>query len=99
MTAPAQDPIPLFKLLDRDLLGRLMQRTGTGASVSVRELAALAGVPHGTIGNLLTGEQESVIAPTACSIARAIGVDVLVLFAPLGRATRHTGRPRLEMTA
>jgi transcriptional regulator with XRE-family HTH domain len=100
VTTPAQDPIQLYKLLDRELLARLMQRTGTGAPVTVRELANLAGVPRGTIGNLLTGEQESVIEPSAVAICNAIGVDWPILFAPLGRAIRHRGRrPRLAAVA
>ncbi|MHC3392049.1 helix-turn-helix domain-containing protein [Streptomyces lavendulocolor] len=99
MTTPAHAPIQLYKLHDRELLARLMQRTGTGAPVTVRELAGQAGVPHGTVGNLLTGEQESVLEPTAVAISHAIGVDFLILFVPLGRATRHTGRPRMSVPA
>ncbi|MCY0921876.1 MULTISPECIES: helix-turn-helix domain-containing protein [unclassified Streptomyces] len=90
--------IPLFRLVDRDLLAKLMKRTGTGAAMSVRELAAEAGVTRSTVGNLLSGGQVSVFYPTACQIADAIGVDVLILFTPTGRATRHPGRSRLEAT-
>lgn len=96
---PDQNLIPLFKLLDRELMARLMQRTGTGAAVTVRELASRASVPHGTIGNLLTGEQESVFLPSACAICAVLGVDLLILFAPVGRSSRHTGGRRLEMSA
>lgn len=92
---PAQHP--LYRLLDRRLMARLMERTGTGAAVTIRGLAADAGIAHGTVGNLLTGEQESVIEPTARAICGVIGVDLLILFAPVGRATRHTGRPRLAV--
>ncbi|MFB7866957.1 hypothetical protein [Streptomyces sp. NPDC056069] len=95
MAPPDQAQLPLYKLLDRHLLARLMERTGTGAAVTIRGLAAKAGVAHGTVGNLLTGEQESVIEPTARAICGVIGVDLLILFAPEGRSTRHTGRPRL----
>jgi transcriptional regulator with XRE-family HTH domain len=90
----------LYKLVSADLLRTLMQRTGTGAAVSVRKLADKAGVPHGTIGNLLTGDQESVIEPTARRIAGVIGVDVLVLFIPMERAEAATAsRPTLAVTA
>lgn len=82
VTTPAQ----LYKLLDRDLLRRLMQRTGDGSPVSIRTLAVRVGVPHGTVGNLLTGEQEAVAEDTAKRMAQVIGVDVLVLFAPIGRS-------------
>ncbi|MFF4576873.1 XRE family transcriptional regulator [Streptomyces sp. NPDC001373] len=88
----SEHTIPLFQLVDRSLLATLMKRTGSGASVSVRELAAQAEVSRSTIGNLLSGSQEAVFAPTACQIAAAIGVDVLILFTPTGRATRHSGR-------
>jgi transcriptional regulator with XRE-family HTH domain len=99
VTTPAQTPIQLYKLLEPDLLARLMKRTGTGAPVSIRQLSVRSGVPRSTIGNLLTGEQESVLEPSAVAICNVIGVDWPVLFAPIGRATRHTGRPRLEATA
>ncbi|MEU0372390.1 helix-turn-helix transcriptional regulator [Streptomyces sp. NPDC006283] len=92
-------PAPLYKLVSADLLRMLMQRTGTGAPVSVRKLADKAGVPHGTIGNLLTGDQESVSANAAHEIARSIGVDVLVLFIPLERAESGATRPTLAVTA
>jgi transcriptional regulator with XRE-family HTH domain len=90
----SEHTIPLYQLVDRELLARLMKRTGTGASVSVRELATQAGVSRSTIGNLLSGSQEAVFNPAAHQIADAIGVDVLILFTPTGRATRHSGRAR-----
>lgn len=95
----SEHTIPLYQLVDRELLAKLMKRTGTGASMSVRELAAQAGVSRSTIGNLLSGEQAGVFEPTAHQIANAIGVDVLILFTPTGRATRHSGRTRLRAAA
>jgi transcriptional regulator with XRE-family HTH domain len=99
MDLVSEQTIPLFRLVDKTLLATLMKRTGTGASVSVRELAEHASVSRGTIGNLLSGGQESVFYPTACQIATAIGVDVLILFTPTGRSTRHSGRSRLQAAA
>ncbi|MFE9845839.1 helix-turn-helix domain-containing protein [Streptomyces goshikiensis] len=90
-------PIPLFRLVNRELLATLMKRTGSGASMSVRELAAEADVPRSTVGSLLSGGQEAVFYPTACQIADAIGVDVLILFTPTGRSTRHSGRTNLKV--
>ncbi|MFI0768565.1 helix-turn-helix domain-containing protein [Streptomyces sp. NPDC021218] len=78
---------PMHKLLDPELMQRLMQRTGTGAKITIRELAEAVGVPHGTIGNLLTGEQASVPGDVADRITRAIGVDLLILFSPVGRSS------------
>jgi transcriptional regulator with XRE-family HTH domain len=91
-------PVLRYKLWSIELLELLMKRTGTGDSVSIRELADRAGVPHGTIGNLLTGTQEGVMADAAHRIATAIGVDLLVLFVPIERAASN-GRPRLAVTA
>ncbi len=34
---------PLYRLLDSDLLRRLMQRTGSGQRITVRELAMRSG--------------------------------------------------------
>lgn len=76
----------MYKLHSPELLRTLMQRTGTGASVTIRDLAVAAGCPHGTIGNLLTGAQECVAADVAHGVADRIGVDLLILFAPTGRA-------------
>ncbi len=90
---------PLYKIVSSDLLRVLMQRTGSGARMSVRELAAAAGVPRGTIGNLLTGEQQAVSASSAHAIAAAIGVDVLVLFIPVGRSVDILSAQREALTA
>ncbi|MDT0270294.1 helix-turn-helix transcriptional regulator [Streptomyces sp. DSM 44915] len=80
-------PSPTYRLPDPDLMRTLMRRTGTGAPVSIRELAAASGLSHGTVGNLLTGVTSSVSADAAHAIADRIGVDVLVLWVPAGRAT------------
>lgn len=81
-----------YKLVSIQLLELLMERIGTGESVNIRELAERAGVPHGTIGNLLTGEQGGVFSDAAERIAAAIGVDLLILWIPVERATQHIAR-------
>lgn len=78
--------LPRYHLESRDLLRMLMSRTGTGHRITVRELASQAGVAHGTISNLLTGTYEDLPGEAAHRVAAAIGVDVLVLFTPTGRA-------------
>lgn len=84
-----------YKLVSIGLLELLMKRTGRGDAVSIRQLAERAGVPHGTIGNLLTGEQEGVLEHTAAvAIADALGVDLLVLWLPVQRATAALPRTR-----
>ncbi|MEV2203695.1 helix-turn-helix transcriptional regulator [Streptomyces fradiae] len=65
-----------------------MERTGTGQPITVRKLAAAAGVADGTIGGLLSGAQRTVPEDKAKAIAAALGVDLLVLFIPMERAGR-----------
>jgi transcriptional regulator with XRE-family HTH domain len=77
----------MYRLADRELFRLLMQRTGTGAPVSIRGLAAATGVSHSTIGHLLTGEQEAVPEATAHALAQRLGVDLLVAFEPVCRST------------
>lgn len=77
---------PSYRLVSRDLLRQLMGRTGTGRNITIRALAARANCASSTIGNLLTGTQECVTSQTAHAISNAIGVDVLILFAPTGRS-------------
>ncbi|MFE0036783.1 helix-turn-helix domain-containing protein [Streptomyces sp. NPDC059015] len=79
----------MHRLVSAQLLRALMQRTGTGADVTVRELEGLTGVPRSTIGALLTGTQKSVPKPAAEQIAKAIGVDLLILWIPDERAATH----------
>lgn len=85
VTTPAQAP-PLQELLDRDLLLRLMERTGRGDSVDVRKLARRAGVARGVVGDLVSGARKRVTYESAAAICSALGVDLLVLFAPVGRS-------------
>lgn len=80
---------PMYRLVDVSLFRQLMRRTGTGAPVTIRQLAAAVGIPHGTIGNLLTGEQDTVPAPTARALAQRVGVDLLVAFEPVCRSTTN----------
>lgn len=79
-------PVLLYRLVSPALLRTLMRRTGTGEALSVRSLAARSGVGRGTIGNLLTGEQESIPEESARKIAAVIGVDILILWVPMQRA-------------
>ncbi|MER7833518.1 helix-turn-helix domain-containing protein [Streptomyces sp. NPDC095602] len=80
--------VPLYRLVSADLLRLLMDRTGTGRPVSVRQLAALTGVPRTTIGDLMTGTRSSAPAAAAHAIASVLGVDVLVLWVPEERAAK-----------
>jgi transcriptional regulator with XRE-family HTH domain len=79
--------VPTYRLADIGLFRRLMQRTGTGAPVTTRQLAKAAGIAHGTVGNLLTGVKEEADETTARALAHRLGVDLLVVFEPVCRAT------------
>lgn len=76
----------LYRLVDRDLLATLMQRTSAGDSVSGRQLARDIGVPHQTVAFLLNGRSPTVAMETAHAICNRLGVGVLVLFAPPAHA-------------
>lgn len=77
----------MYRLVSTDLFRQLMERTGDGAPISTRKLAREAGVAHGTVGNLRVGTQEIVPEDTARALAHRLGVDLLVLFEPVCRAT------------
>lgn len=82
-------PTTLYRLVDRDLLARLMQRTSAGDALSGRQLAADIRVPHQTIAFLLNGDRSTVAMETAHAICNRLGVGVLVLFAPPAHAETH----------
>ncbi|MFD6432854.1 helix-turn-helix domain-containing protein [Streptomyces venezuelae] len=74
--------------IDSPLLRRLMKRTGTGQSVTVRELADATGLAIGTVGALRNGAQRTLTEDKARRLAAAIGVDLGILFIPCERAGR-----------
>lgn len=59
-----------------------MQHPGRGAPFSVRTLAEAAGIPAATVGHLVSGRVSSCDMQTAHALTEALGVAVLVLFAP-----------------
>lgn len=72
-------------LVSRDLLVMLMERTGDGREVSVRELADAAGCHPSKIDALRNGRREKSLYTEALAIAKRLGVDLLVLWKPTGR--------------
>lgn len=78
----------MYAVHSSDRLKTLMERTGDGEPISSRDLAAKAGVAHGTIGNLMSGAQRIVPEDKAQAIADALGVRLLVLFVEQQRAGR-----------
>lgn len=84
-----QTPTPtMYAVASSDRLKLFMERTKTGESISSRELAAQAGVAHGTIGNLMSGAQRIVPEDKAQAISDALGVRLLTLFIEMERAGR-----------
>lgn len=72
-----------YTLRDREILQHCLQHPGRGTSYSVRSLASAIGLSHHSlIGHLLTGERTECDRDVAHDIAEAVGVAVLVLFAP-----------------
>ncbi|MFJ3786953.1 helix-turn-helix domain-containing protein [Streptomyces sp. NPDC090093] len=95
------DPVQKYRLVDPELMRTLMKRTGTGSKISNRELAAAVGVSHGTIDNILNGISKIHKEPVAAAICQTIGVDLLILWAPIGRAVPADGdvSPRLTVAS
>lgn len=81
-------PSPRWRLRNPDLLRTLMQHTGDGSRVSIRELAEHVGCAPSYIGKLLTEKQETVSYEHIVLICERLGVDLLVLAAPESRAER-----------
>jgi len=80
-----------FRLVNPARLQILMERTGSGCSISGRALAVAVNVPHGTINQLLSGAVKTQPAEVAYAIADTIGVDYPVLWAPVGRSVPEEG--------
>ncbi|MGW0865776.1 helix-turn-helix domain-containing protein [Streptomyces sp. NPDC002611] len=78
----------MYAVHSGERLTMLMERIGTGESISSRALAEVAGVAAGTIGALMSGTQRMVPEHKAKAITAALGVDLLVLFIPMERSGR-----------
>jgi len=72
-----------YTLRNREFFQYVMQYPGRGAPYTVRSLAEAVGLRHHSlIGHLSSGARTDCDATTAHRIAEAVGVAVLVLFAP-----------------
>lgn len=80
-------------LVSADRLVMLMERTGDGREVSVRELAEAAGCHPSKIGHLRTGERQTATQDEALAIAKRLGVDLLVLWEHTGRTVPAPAEP------
>ncbi|WP_308434857.1 helix-turn-helix domain-containing protein, partial [Streptomyces fructofermentans] len=94
------DSETMYQLFDRstctgaEFLRLHMERTGDGEGISVRELAAVAGISHSTIGTLITGRTTMLPHEPAAQIAKRLGVDLSVLWVEAGRSTSTQPAPR-----
>lgn len=86
--------VPMYQLFDREdcdgrtFLRLLMERSGDGRKITVRELADAAGVSRSLIGNLLTGKSNQLPYEPAYRSAELCGVDFDVLWVQVGRTLR-----------
>ncbi|MDG9701728.1 hypothetical protein [Streptomyces sp. DH37] len=72
-----------YTLRDPKALKWVMEHPGRGTPYSTRTLAEEVGLTHHSlIGHLLNGVRKDCDMETAHRIAEAVGVAVLVLFAP-----------------
>lgn len=72
-----------YRLRDRGVLQYVMHHPGRGTPYTVRSLASAVGLSHHSlIGHLVSGQRAECDAHTAHGISEALGVAVLVLFAP-----------------
>ena len=71
-----------YDLKNKQILQWVMDNPGRGVPYTTRSLGKAIGRHHSLIGHLLTGERRSCDAGDAHAIAEAVGVALLVLFAP-----------------
>ncbi|MGW5175838.1 helix-turn-helix domain-containing protein [Streptomyces sp. NPDC004082] len=93
---PQQNPMQLVRA---DLLVLLMERTGNGRSVSVRELADKVGCHPSKIDALRQGRRRTATQAEAEAIAKRLGVDFLVLWEHTGRANPAPVEPEHDRLA
>ncbi len=78
----------MYAVVSGDRLKLHMGRTKTGEPITSRELAAEAGVAHGTIGGLMAGTQRRVPEHKAQAIVDVLGIGLLNLFERVERDGR-----------
>lgn len=71
-----------YYLRDLETFKKIMECPGRGKSYTVRDLAVASGVSRSQVGRLLTGNLDNLDVNDAHAVAEALGVAVLVLFAP-----------------
>lgn len=82
-----------YQLRDKNILRWCMEHPGRGAPYTTRTLGAAIHRHHSLIGHLLTGERRDAAAEDAQAIAEAVGVALLVLFAPPASPNQNAAVP------
>jgi hypothetical protein len=71
-----------YQLRSLQVFRWIMEHPGRGAPYSVRALAEAASAAPSTVGHLVSGRATACDMDTAHALSEALGVAVLVLFAP-----------------
>ncbi len=71
-----------YVLRDLEVFRKIMEHPGRGVPYTVRSLADASGMSRSQVGRLVSGELADLGVTEAHAIAEALGVAVLVLFAP-----------------
>jgi hypothetical protein len=78
------DQEPAYRLIDGDLLGRLMKCPDKGGTRhTVRSLADATGISKSKISNMLNDRQTKLPESKASATAAAVGVNREALFIPI----------------
>lgn len=85
-----------YDLRDKKILRWVMDHPGRGAPYTTRSLGDAIGRHHSLIGHLLTGERHDCDAVDAHAISEAVGVAVLVLFAPPASPNPNVADPKAQ---
>ncbi|GCD94042.1 hypothetical protein EHYA_01698 [Embleya hyalina] len=76
-------PPEQYRIVDGDLLHRLMRRPPSGARLTIRDLANLLGLSKSKVSGMITGSRPVVTAATAERTCTVLGVHRAALFLPI----------------
>lgn len=72
-----------MRVIEPAVIAHVMEHPARGNRWSVRELAPKLGCSVSTLGHMRTGARTTVSATLAEAFSEAVGVETLVLFAPV----------------
>jgi hypothetical protein len=82
-----------YELRSKEILRWVMDHPGRGVPFSIRALASAIGRHPSLVGHLLTGERDDAESEDAQAISEAVGVALLVLFAPPASPNQNGAAP------